>query len=83
MTGTEEEDEEEDVEIHNDDGDDNDSTDELIGPIESASDEEMDHTSDAVRIFLRKSKPHRSAPPPTTCEKSKVSFISHKKQLCW
>ena len=72
MSGHDDDFEDYDVEIHNDDDDGNES-DENLHAAESASDGGVE-ASDAVRSFLRKSKPHRSAPPPTTCEKSMVSF---------
>jgi len=72
VVGRDDEVEDFDIEIHNDDDDGNDSDDLLHPIIDSASDGGTG-PSEAVRSFLRKSKPHRSAPPPTAYDKSHVS----------
>lgn len=67
MTGHDEYEDEFDEEIHNDDGD---ST-EDVDAVETNSDGGFEQ-SDALRTFLRNSKPHRSAPPATTASKPRV-----------
>ena len=62
------------IQIHNDDDDDNDLSDDVVGPAESASDGGLEQQSDAVMNFLRTSKPHRSAPPSSTYAKQQVSL---------